>query len=180
MRPGFTGGAFEEPRAEPLHVLIHAEGRDHHAVAVDVEIRGIVGAVGHDLHLRIAAVDLTAVHRAAEHDLVPAPGVIAAVAVRNERATEIARGEGRDVLQSAGRQIAIVVLSAQLHVKLAQRGVEHLKVARVRIGEAVVMIPSAEADEKDLPRGIGAGAVACERAGAHVFDDVRHAAQRIG
>ena len=111
---------------------------------------------------------------------MPAPGVIAAIAVRHERTAEIARSEGCDVLQRAGRQVAIVVLRAQLHVKLAQRGVEHLKVARVRIGEAVVMIPGAVADEKDLPHGKGAAAVLPQRAGAHVFDDVGDAAQRIG
>ncbi len=89
------------------------------------------------------AEDIAAAHRSAHEEVIPAPGMVRAVAVGLERAAEVGGGEERDI-----------VLEPDLAQRLpegvhgltdrAQHGglvVEHL----------VVMVPAAELHEKHLP-----------------------------
>ena len=57
--------------------------------------------VGLDRHMRRGAVELPAIDRAAHHEVVAAPAVVGAVGVRAQRAAEVRRGEGGDLVGHA-------------------------------------------------------------------------------
>ena len=82
------------------------------------------------------SVDLAALHRAAEHQMVAAPGVVAAIVGGGLKgAAEIGFGEGRDVLRHA-QFLSRVVESGQRGAQLRVQIVVRFEFARMRVEAA--------------------------------------------
>ena len=78
--------AHAEPARQRRRVLIDGRGRN------DLAPAGVVGPVV--LQRGMRAEEASAAHRAADHEMVRAPAVVGAVAVRRQRAAEVRGGEG--------------------------------------------------------------------------------------
>src|SRR6185437_10338535 len=125
-----------EPRTQRRAVLIDGRGGNPAAARV-----GIVRAA--EIELRELSVDLAALDRSSEDEMMAAPGVIAAAAgSRLERAAEIGFGEGRHVFGYAELLRCVI----ERRDRLAQLRVERV----VGVDLVGVRVEAAERAEENL------------------------------
>src|SRR6185503_7291381 len=124
-----------EPRRERRCVFIDT-GRGNPRAARTGVIRTPDGEVGH------LAVDVAALDGAADDEVIRAPAMVGAIAIRVKRATKVRRGERRDLLRAAELDRGAIErrdVSADVGKKV-----------RMRAELRVVQIPAADAGEENL------------------------------